>query len=81
MQTVLVAYKRRSPEVQLHTIPVALSGGDVIVQAKSGTGRGQRTSCSFHKIGLSFLWISLALGGFVVLSSLTRPDTVQMFDS
>lgn len=25
--------------VQLHTIPVALSGGDVIVQAKSGTGK------------------------------------------
>jgi len=24
--------------VQLHTIPVALGGGDVIVQAKSGTG-------------------------------------------
>ena len=26
-------------QVQLHTIPVALGGGDVIVQAKSGTGR------------------------------------------
>ncbi|CAJ1409768.1 unnamed protein product [Effrenium voratum] len=67
--------ERPSP-VQLHTIPVALSGGDVIVQAKSGTGK----TIAFCSVVLEGIDTSVAGASQALILAPTREIAMQISD-
>lgn len=62
--------------VQLHTIPVALGGGDVIVQAKSGTGK----TIAFCSVVLEGIDTSTAGSAQAVILAPTREIAMQIAD-
>ena len=62
--------------VQLHSIPVALAGGDLIVQAKSGTGK----TIAFSSVVLEGIDTSTAGSSQALILAPTREIAMQIAD-